>query len=94
MQSSNEQQEEIRKPSSAINAKKQRKTTEWERLGISSRKLDAKGTFHAKMGSIKDRNDMDLIEAEDIKKRWQEYTEELCKKDLKDPENHNGVINT
>ena len=52
---------------------------------------DSKGTFHAKMGSIKDRNGMDLIEAEDIKKRWQEYTE-LYKKDLHDPESHNGVI--
>ena len=51
---------------------------------------DTKGTFHAKMGSIKDRNGMDLTEAEDIKKRWQEYTEELYKKDLHD--NHNGVI--
>ena len=53
---------------------------------------DAKGTFHAKMGSIKDRNCMDLTEAEDIKKRWQEYTEELNKKDLHDQDNHNGVI--
>ena len=53
---------------------------------------DNKGTFHAKMGSIKDRNGMDLTEAEDIKKRWQEYTEELYKKDLHDPENHDGVI--
>ena len=52
---------------------------------------DTKGTFHAKMGSIKDRNGRDLTEAEDIKKRWQQYTEELYKKDL-DPENHNGVI--
>ena len=51
-----------------------------------------KGTFHAKMGSIKDRNGMDLTEAEDIKKRWQKYTEELYKKDLHDPDNHNGVI--
>ena len=51
-----------------------------------------KGTFHAKMGSIKDRNDMDPKEAEDINKRWQEYTEELNKKDLHDPDNHNGVI--
>ena len=51
----------------------------------------SKGTFHAKMGSIKDRNGMDLTEAEDIKKRWQEYTE-LYKKDLHDPDNHNGVI--
>ena len=53
---------------------------------------DIKGTFHAKMGSIKDRNGMDLTEAEDIKKRWQEYTEELYKKDLHDPDNHDGVI--
>ena len=52
---------------------------------------DSKGTFHAKMGSIKDRNGMDLTEA-DIKKRWQEYTEELNKKDLHDPDNHDGVI--
>ena len=51
-----------------------------------------KGTFQAKMGSIKDRNGMDLTEAEDIKKRWQEYTEELYKKDLHDPDNHDGVI--
>ena len=53
---------------------------------------DTKGTFHAKMGSIKDRNDMDLTEAEDIKKRWQEYTEELNRKDLHDPDNNNGMI--
>ena len=53
---------------------------------------DTKGTFHAKMGSIKDRNGMDLTEAEDIKKRWQEYPEELYKKDLHDPDNHDGVI--
>ena len=53
---------------------------------------DTKGTFHAKLGSIKDRNGMDLAEAEDIKKRWQEYTEELYKKDLHDPDNHKGVI--
>ena len=53
---------------------------------------DTKGTFHAKMGSIKDRNGMDLTEAEDIKKRWQEDTEELYKKDLHDPDNHDGVI--
>ena len=53
---------------------------------------DIKGTFHAKMGSIKDRNGMDLKEAEDIKKRWQEYTEELYKKDLHDPDNYDGVI--
>ena len=53
---------------------------------------DTKGTFHAKMGSIKDRNGMDLIEAEDIRKRWQEHTEELYRKDLHDLDNHNGVI--
>ena len=53
---------------------------------------DTKGTFQAKMGPIKDRNGMDLTEAEDIKKRWQEYTEELYKKDLHDPDNHDGVI--
>ena len=53
---------------------------------------DTKGIFHTKMGSIKDRNDLDLTEAEDIKKRWQEYTEELYKKDLHDPDNHDGVI--
>ena len=53
---------------------------------------DTKGPFHAKMGSIKDRNGMDLTEAEDIKKRWQEYTEELYKKELHDPDNHDGVI--
>ena len=64
-----------------ISAKKYRKTIEWESLEILLRKLRAnKGTFHAKMGSIKDRNGRDLTEAEDIKKRWQEYTEELYKK--------------
>ena len=51
-----------------------------------------KGTFHAKMGKIKDKNGMDLTEAEEIKKRWQQYTEELYKKDLNDPDNHDGVI--
>ena len=53
---------------------------------------DTKETYHAKMGSIKDRNGMDLTEAEDIKKRWEEYTEELYKKDLHDPDNHDDVI--
>ena len=53
---------------------------------------DNKGTFHAKMGLIKDRNGMDLIEAEDIKKRWEEYTDKLYKTDLHDPDNHYGVI--
>ena len=73
-----------------ISAKKQRITTEWERLEISSRKLEIP-IFHAKMGTVKDGNGMDLTEAEDIKK-WQEYTEELYKKDLQDPDNHDGVI--
>ena len=53
---------------------------------------NTKGTFHANMGTVKDRNGMDLTEAEDIKKRWQEYSEELYKKDLHNPDNHNGVI--
>ena len=53
---------------------------------------DIKKTFHARMGTIKDRNSKDLREAEEIKKRWQEYTEELYKKDLHDPDNHDGVI--
>ena len=53
---------------------------------------DTKGTFHAKMGTIKDRNSVNLTEAKDIKKRWQEHTEELYKKDLHDPDNHDGVI--
>ena len=61
--------------------------TRLKRLSSSSR-----GTFHAKMGSIKDRNGMDLTEAEDMKKRWQEYTEELYKKDLHNPDNHDGVL--
>ena len=66
-------------------------TIEWERLEVSSRKLDTKRTFHAKMDTIKDRNSMDLRKAEDIKKRLQEDTE-LYKKDLHNPDNHNGVI--
>ena len=63
-----------------------RKTQDLKKIG------DTKGTFHAKMGTIKDRNGMHLTEAEDIKKRWQEYTEELYKKHLHDPDNHDGVI--
>ena len=60
--------------------------------GLFKKIRDSKGTFHAKMGSIKDRNGRDLTETEDIKKRWQEYTEELSKKDLYNPGNHDGVI--
>ena len=59
---------------------------------LSKKFRGTKGTFHAKMGTIKDRNDMDLTEEEDIKKRWQEYTEELYKKGLHDPDNHDGMI--
>ena len=62
--------------------------------GLFKKIRDTKGTFHAKMGSIKDRNGMDLTEAEDIKKRWQEYTEELYKKDFHDPDNHDDVSQT
>ena len=67
------------------------------RMGKMTRDLfnkmrDTNGIFHAKIGTIKDRNGMDLTEVEDIKKRWQEYTEELYEKDLHDPDNHNGVI--
>ena len=86
MQRPEKQQGEIRKSSSVIDAKKQRKTIEWERLEISSGELDTNGTYHAKMGTIMDKNGMDLTEAEYIKKRWQEYTEELYKKDLHDLE--------
>ena len=75
-----------------ISAKKWRKPIEWETRDLFKKIRDTKGNFHAKMGSIKDRNGMDLTEAEDIKKRWQEYTEELYKKDLHDPDNNDGVI--
>ena len=73
-----------------ISAKKQRKRIEWER-DLFKKIRDTKETFHAKMGTIKDRSSMDLKEAEDIKKRWQEYTE-LYKKDLHDLDNHDGMI--
>ena len=92
MQSSKEQPGEIRKPSSVINAKKKRKTIERERLEISSRKLEIPREHFMQRWAQKDRNGMDLTEAEDSKKRWQEYTEELYKKDLHIPDNHNGVI--
>ena len=73
-----------------------KETEENNRMGkareLFKRIRDTKGTFHAKMGSIKHRNGMDLTEAEDIKKRWQEYTEELYKKDLHDPDNHDSMI--
>jgi len=94
MQSSKEQQGEIRKPSSVLPQYKE--IEENNRMGktrdLFKKTRNTKGTFHAKMDTIKNRNCMDLTEAEDIKKRWQEYTEELYKKDLHDPDNHDGVI--
>ena len=85
-----ENSKKIRKPSSVINAKK---LEENNRMGkttdLFNKIRDTKGIFHSKMGSIKDRNGLDLTEAEDIKK-WQEYTEELYKKGLHDPDNHDG----
>ena len=76
-----------------INAKKRRKTTDSRKTRELFKKIrDTKAVFHAKMGSIKDRNGRDLTEAEDIKKRWQEYTQELYEKDFHDPDNHDGVI--
>ena len=91
MQSSKEQGQ-IRKPSSVISAKKQENNRMGKTRDLFKKIRDTKGTFHAKTGSIKDRNSRDLTEAEDIKKRWQEYTKELYKKDLHDPVNHDGVI--
>ena len=92
MQSSKEQHGEIKKPSSVSNAKKQRKTIERERLEISSRKLEIPRNISRKGGLNKGQKWYGPNRAEDIKKRWQEYTEELYKKDLPDPDNHNGVI--
>ena len=93
MQSYREQQGEIKKPSSVINAKKQRENKRMGKTRDLFKKIrDTKGTFHAKMGTIKDTNCMDLTEAEDIKKRQQKYTEELYKKDLHNPNNHDDVI--
>ena len=85
MQSSKEQQGEIRKPSSAINAQKEENNRMGKTRDHFKKIRDTKGTFHAKMGLIKDRNGMDLAEAEDIKKRWQEYAEELYKKRFSRP---------
>ena len=80
-------------PSSLISAKKIEENNRIEKTRDLFKKIrDTKGIFHAKMGSIKDKSGLDLREAEDINKRWQEYTEELYKKDLHDPDNHNGVI--
>ena len=91
MQSSKELQGERRKSSSVV-----KEVEESNRMGktrdLFKKITDTKGTFHAKMGSIKDRNGMVLTEAEDIKMRWQEYIEQLYRKDLHDPDNHDGVI--
>ena len=92
MYSSKEEQGEIRQPSSVINAKKEENNRMGKTRDLFKKIRDTKGTFHAKMGTIKDRNGMDLTEAEDIKKRWQEYTEELYRKDLHEPDNHHAVI--
>ena len=92
MQSSKEQQRDKK----AFLSDQSKEIEENNRMGktrdLFKKVRDTKGTFHTKMGSIKERNGMDLTEAEDIKKRWQEYTEKLYKKDLHDPDNHDGVI--
>ena len=92
MQSSKEQQEAIE----SLLSGQHKEIVENNRMGktrdLFKKIRDTKGTFHAKMGTIKDRTGMHLTETEDIKKRWQEYTEELCKKDLHDSDNHSGVI--
>ena len=75
-----------------INAKKEENDRMGKTRDLFKKIRDTKGILHAKRGTIKDRNGMDLTEAEDIKKTWQEYTEELFKKDLNDPDNHNGMI--
>ena len=93
MQSSKEKERRHKK---AFLSDQCKETEENNRMGktrdLFKKIRDTKGTFYAKMGSIEDRNGLDLTEAEDIKKRWQEYTEELYKKDLHDPDNHDGVI--
>ena len=93
MHSSTEQQGEVKKAFLSDQCKETKENNRMGKTGDLFKKIrDTKGIFHAKMGTIKDRNGMDLTEAEDIKERWQEYTEELYKKDLNDPDNHNGVI--
>ena len=91
MQSSKEYQGEIRKTSSVINAKKKRTTRMGKTRHLFKKIRDTKGTFHAKTSSIKDTKSMDIREAEDIKKRWQEYTE-LYKKDFHNPDDHDSLI--
>ena len=92
MQSSKEEQGEIRKPSSVMCKEIEENNKMGKTRDLFKKIRDTKGIFHAKMGTIKDRNGMDLTETEDIKKRWLEYTEELYKKDLHNPDNHHSVI--
>ena len=92
MQSSKEYEGEIRKPSSAINAKRQEKNRMGKTRDLFKKIRDTKETFHAKVCTIKDRNCMDLTDADDIMKRWLEYTEELYKKHLHESGNHDAVI--
>ena len=91
MQSYKKQQGEIKKPSQVTNAKREENNRMGKTRDLFKKIRDTKGTFHEKMGIIKDRNGMDVTEVEDIK-RWQEYTKELYKKDLNDLDNHDGVI--
>ena len=91
MQSSKEQQEEIRKPSSVINEKRGKQQNGKDQRSCQENQR-YQGKISCKNGIIKNGNAMDLTEAEDTKKRWQEYTEELYKKDLNDPDNHHSVI--
>ena len=87
---------ELQRDKKAFLSDENKELEENNRMGktrdLSKKIRDSKGTFHVKMGPIKDRNGVDLTEAENIRKRWQEYTEELYKKDLHDPDNHDGVI--
>ena len=93
MQTSKEQQGDNKKDFLSEQCEEIEENNRMEKTRDLFKKIrDTKGIFHANMGSIEDRNGMDLTEAEDIKKRWQEYTEELYKKDLHDPDNHYGVI--
>ena len=92
MQSSKEEQEEIRRPFSDQGKEIEANNRMGKTRDLFKKIRDTKGTFHGNMGKIKDRNGMHLKEAEDIKKRWEEYTEELYKKDFHNPDNHDGVI--
>jgi len=87
---------ELQRDKKAFLSDENKELEENNRMGktrdLSKKIRDSKGTFHVKMGTIKDRNGVDLTETENIRKRWQEYTEELYKKDLHDPDNHDGVI--